>query len=92
MTHRNSTPPEPASAPHGAARDELIMRHARLVRSIARRYTGRGRAYDDIIQSGYIGLIQAEQFISSTADRTKTVLKDKLQRSGILSLNRMSVT
>jgi RNA polymerase sigma-B factor len=59
MTQRNSTPPETASAPHGADRDELIMRHARLVRSIARRYTGRGLAYDDIVQSGYIGLIQA---------------------------------
>jgi RNA polymerase sigma-B factor len=60
MTHRHSTPSEIAApAPNGAGRDALIMRHAKLVRSIARRYTGRGLAYDDIVQSGYIGLIQA---------------------------------
>jgi RNA polymerase sigma-B factor len=40
-------------------RDALIMRHAKLVRSIARRYAGRGLSYEDIVQSGYIGLIQA---------------------------------
>jgi RNA polymerase sigma factor (sigma-70 family) len=59
MTQRHSTTPETAPAPNGADRDALIMRHAKLVRSIARRYTGRGLAYDDIVQSGYIGLIQA---------------------------------
>ena len=30
-----------------------------LVRSIAGRYKGRGLAYEDIVQTGYIGLIQA---------------------------------
>jgi RNA polymerase sigma-B factor len=46
--------------PHQAVdRDALIMRHAKLVRSIARRYAGRGLSYEDIVQSGYIGLIQA---------------------------------
>jgi RNA polymerase sigma-B factor len=59
MTQRHSTTPETAPAPNDADRDALIMRHAKLVRSIARRYTGRGLAYDDIVQSGYIGLIQA---------------------------------
>jgi RNA polymerase sigma-B factor len=29
------------------------------VRSIARRYKGRGLAYEDIVQTGYVGLIQA---------------------------------
>jgi len=42
-----------------AAREELILRHSRLVRAIGRRYAGRGLALDDIIQSGYVGLIQA---------------------------------
>jgi RNA polymerase sigma-B factor len=59
MTTRHTTPSETAPSPEGADRDALIMRHAKLVRSIARRYAGRGLAYDDIVQSGYIGLIQA---------------------------------
>ena len=40
-------------------RDEVVRRHQGLVRSIARRYQGRGLAYEDIVQTGYIGLIQA---------------------------------
>src|SRR5206468_171037 len=55
--HRASS--ETVLSPDASERDALIMRHAKLVRSIARRYTGRGLAYDDIVQSGYIGLIQA---------------------------------
>jgi len=43
----------------GVERDALILSHARLVRAIARRYTGRGFAVEDIVQSGYLGLIQA---------------------------------
>jgi RNA polymerase sigma-B factor len=41
------------------SREQLIMRHTGLVRSIARRYHGRGLAQDDIEQTGYLGLIQA---------------------------------
>jgi RNA polymerase sigma-B factor len=41
------------------ARDETIMSYSGLVRSIARRYEGRGLALDDLIQVGYIGLIHA---------------------------------
>jgi RNA polymerase sigma-B factor len=59
MTTLRSTSPETAPVADTRDRDALIMRHAKLVRSIARRYTGRGLAYDDIVQSGYIGLIQA---------------------------------
>ena len=59
MTTRHSTPSETAPTREEADRDAQILRHAKLVRSIARRYTGRGLAYDDIVQSGYIGLIQA---------------------------------
>lgn len=40
-------------------REALILRHAPLVRSIARRYAGRGMAHDDLLQTGYLGLIQA---------------------------------
>jgi len=42
-----------------AERDRLILKHTGLVRAIARRYAGRGIALDDIVQTGYIGLIQA---------------------------------
>ena len=40
-------------------RDELVLRHSGLVRGIARRYHGRGLAYEDIEQTGYVGLIHA---------------------------------
>lgn len=41
------------------AREELIERHMPLVRSLARRYIGRGEALEDIEQVGAIGLIKA---------------------------------
>jgi len=40
-------------------RDRLILRHTPLVRAIARRYSGRGMSHDDLVQTGYLGLIQA---------------------------------
>jgi RNA polymerase sigma-B factor len=40
-------------------REELVLRHSGLVRGIARRYHGRGLAYEDIEQTGYVGLIHA---------------------------------
>ena len=58
-TLRTAHLPRPPPRQTAADREALILRHAKLVRSIARRYTGRGLAYDDIVQSGYIGLIQA---------------------------------
>jgi RNA polymerase sigma-B factor len=42
-----------------APREQLVMRHSGLVRSIARRYHGRGLPLEDIEQTGYVGLIQA---------------------------------
>ena len=42
-----------------SAREELIQRHLPLVRSLARRYAGRGEAMEDIEQVGAIGLIKA---------------------------------
>ena len=41
------------------AREVLILRYSGLARAIARRFARRGLAYDDIVQSGYLGLIQA---------------------------------
>jgi RNA polymerase sigma-B factor len=43
--------------PH--CREEVVRRHQGLVRSIARRYKGRGLAYEDVLQTGYVGLLQA---------------------------------
>jgi len=42
-----------------AAREALITRHSRLAQAIARRYARRGLAYDDVLQSGYLGLVLA---------------------------------
>ena len=41
------------------AREQLVQRHLPLVRSLARRYAGRGEPLDDIEQVGAIGLIKA---------------------------------
>jgi RNA polymerase sigma-B factor len=42
-----------------SAREQLIARHLPLVRSLARRYSGRGEPLEDIEQVGAIGLIKA---------------------------------
>jgi RNA polymerase sigma-B factor len=42
-----------------AARERLVQRHLPLVRSLARRYAGRGEALEDIEQVGAIGLLKA---------------------------------
>jgi RNA polymerase sigma-B factor len=46
---------------HGdvTAREQLVERHLPLVRSLARRYAGRGESIEDIEQVGAIGLIKA---------------------------------
>ncbi len=41
------------------AREQLVQRHLPLVRSLARRYAGRGEPLDDIEQVGAIGLLKA---------------------------------
>ena len=40
-------------------RERLIERHMPLVRSLARRYAGRGEPLEDLVQVGAIGLIKA---------------------------------
>ncbi len=42
-----------------SAREMLVQRHLPLVRSLARRYAGRGESLEDIEQVGAIGLIKA---------------------------------
>jgi RNA polymerase primary sigma factor len=42
-----------------AARDEMIVSNLGLVHSLAARYTGRGPAFDDLVQEGTVGLMRA---------------------------------
>ncbi|HTH72611.1 MAG TPA: RNA polymerase sigma factor [Candidatus Pristimantibacillus sp.] len=44
-----------------AARDRFLRANLRLVVSIAKRYTGRGMAFLDLIQEGNLGLVRAVQ-------------------------------
>jgi RNA polymerase primary sigma factor len=42
-----------------AAKEEMIVRNLGLVRSLATRYSGRGVAFEDLVQEGAIGLMHA---------------------------------
>jgi RNA polymerase sigma-B factor len=63
-----------------AAREQLVCRHLPLVRSLARRYAGRGEPIDDIEQVGAIGLIKAidrfelDREVSLTTYATPTIV------------------
>ena len=41
------------------ARDELIQEYMPLVRSLARRFAGRGEQLEDLVQVGSIGLMRS---------------------------------
>lgn len=48
------------------ARDELFKAHQHLVVSVAKRYTGRGTAFLDLVQVGGVGLMRAVEKFDST--------------------------
>ena len=50
---------ERAKLGDASARDALVARYLRLAKSIARRYTGRGEPYDDLVQVASLGLVVA---------------------------------
>jgi RNA polymerase sigma-B factor len=51
--------PNTDEASRRAIRSELVEMHTPLVRHIARRYADRGEPFDDVVQAGNIGLINA---------------------------------
>jgi RNA polymerase sigma-B factor len=63
-----------------SAREQLVERHLPLVRSLARRYAGRGESLEDIEQVGAIGLLKAidrydlEREVSLTTYATPNVV------------------
>jgi RNA polymerase sigma-B factor len=50
---------ERAGAARGSGRQQLIVQHLPLVRTLARPFAGRGEHLDDLVQVGAIGLIKA---------------------------------
>lgn len=56
---RNSDSAETVAYGAGALREEIVKRNVGLVKSIALRFTHSGEPLDDLIQAGYIGLLNA---------------------------------
>ncbi len=60
---------------HGcaASRERLITSHMRLVRMIARQYSGRGTAFDELVADGHVGLVRAaDRYDPSSGARFST--------------------
>ncbi len=49
----------PAGPQRDRVRERLVEMHLPLVRFFARRYTGRGEPFDDLLQAGALGLVKA---------------------------------
>lgn len=56
-----------------ASRERLITSHMRLVRMIARQYSGRGTAFDELVADGHVGLVRAaDRYDPSSGARFST--------------------
>ncbi len=66
--------------PSAGARDELVTAYRPLAERLARRFRGRGEAYDDLVQAASIGLINAvdrfdpEYGVKFTTYATRTIV------------------
>jgi RNA polymerase primary sigma factor len=75
-----------AVARGGWARERMIRSNLRLVISQAKRYAGRGLSFDDLVQEGNIGLIEAvERYDPCRGTRFSTYavpwIQQKMQRA-----------
>jgi RNA polymerase sigma-B factor len=63
-----------------ASRSRVIEAHLPLVRSIARRYAGRGEPIDDLVQVGTIGLIKAvDRFDPDRGSRLEALARPSIE-------------
>lgn len=46
-------------APSATSRDQLILQNMGFVRALARRYADRGEPFEDVVQAGMVGLVNA---------------------------------
>ena len=83
------TPPTAAEelALHEAGkRDALITRNTRLVVSVAKRYTGNGVPFRDLIQEGIVGLIEAIDGWDPNRGRLSTYAVPRIRRAIVTAL------
>ncbi len=59
---------DPADPAHGALREHLVESQLALVHHLAQRFRGRGEPYDDLVQVGTIGLLNAVDRFDATRD------------------------
>ncbi len=79
------------AARHGdrRARDRLARDHLTLVRSVAGRYRGLGLSFDDLVQEGALGLLDAiERFDGRRSDDFRTFARWRIRRAILNALTK----
>ncbi|MCR5807959.1 MAG: sigma-70 family RNA polymerase sigma factor [Clostridiales bacterium] len=81
----------------GEALDELTRRNLALVRSVALRFRGRGAEYDDLVQTGSVGLVKAivnfdpafgTRFSTYAVPMISGEIKRSLRDGGVIKVSR----